>query len=185
MKTRKPVGIILREKILESTIETRTIIGIDPGIKNLGIGIININNDASKFEQIKGYGYVVFKIKQKRLIEEKLLFIFDNLCKIFDEEKPALIVVEDGFVGINKNSGLKLGIVRGAIFTAVGRCQIPLQTITPTEIKMHITNRGNAQKEEIQSILEKHLLNWPKDMPLDASDAIAAAICGVLAQYKI
>lgn len=174
------------------------IIGIDPGLQNLGIGIIALKPNAliesttigkRKFKEIfepekmataiAGYQYALLRIKPNRLIQDKLFFIFETMSALFEEYKPKMIIVEDAFIGINKNSGLKLGLARGAILTAIGKHNLAFETLPPKQIKMEVSSNGAAQKEDIQDALAKLLPNWPKEMKFDSSDAIAAAFCGI------
>ena len=194
MKALKTVGTTLKNTALKCT-GSEIIIGIDPGLAHLGIGIISLNNNELEYEigkkekkifkseltakLIDGYEYILLKIKQNRKIEEKLEFIFDALNEVIKEYNPKLMIVEDAFVGVNKNSALKLGIVRGCILTAIGKNKIPFETVSPRQIKMEITTSGAAQKEEIQETFSKILPNWPKEIKFDCSDAIAAAFCGI------
>lgn len=129
---------------------------------------------------VLGYSYGFLKIKQNRGIEEKLAFIFDFLCGLFLEYKPKLVVVEDSFVGINKNSALKLGLVRGCVLTSVGKFGASLKTIPPRQIKMEVSGKGDSEKEAIQEVFKNIFKKWPEEgMVLDSSDAIAAAFCGI------
>lgn len=175
-----------------------TIIGIDPGLKNLGIGIIKI--DISKIGEasiigkkkkitifeppalarcVVEYAHLLLKIKQARKIEEKLWFIFETLDNLFQEHIPNLVIVEDAFVGINKNSALKLGLARGCILSVVGKHGTMFQTLAPKLIKAELTGNGAAQKEDIQTTFHQLLKNWPENMQFDSSDALAAAFCGI------
>jgi len=202
MKARSPAGTILKNSALKKKPKNSyTIIGIDPGLMNLGVGIIQIST-AKKVKTLEvpitkkrsktvypaseiakcvlGYACITFKLKQTRPIEERLYYIYDQLCEIMAEHQPSFVVVEDAFVGLNKNSGLKLGIVRGAILTTLGKSSIPYEAIAPKQIKSEVAERGDAQKEDIYDLFAKLLPKWTKTS-LDSSDALAAAFCGIKA----
>lgn len=181
----KTTGTISRIDVIIPKTYTHVVIGIDPGLQNLGIGIIWLNKPKNEIamhnkKQITGYSYAVFKIKQQRTLEQKLAFIFDNLCELFTKESPTMIVVEDAFIGFNKGSSLKLGIVRGCILTAIGKMDKPIQTLPPKTIKMQITQKGDADKLVVFDAVGKILTKWKKTVPLDASDALAAALSAKL-----
>ncbi len=191
------IGKVIETKFQNSAKKqkiTKTIIGIDPGLQNFGIGIIYLNKNEiekaivkkkiiydikERIKNISNYSLILIKLKQTALIEEKLAFIYDYLINLIETVKPDLIVVEDVFVGLNKNSGLKLGIIRGCILTAIGKTKSCFETISPKQIKMEITKRGDAEKEDIQNIFKENLKNWPDEVKFDSSDALAAAICGI------
>lgn len=212
MKAPKQSGTILRNDVIikKSKVakikkeDLYTIIGIDPGLQHLGVGIISIEKNKiikpeikqitkKKFKKhynpttiakyIIGYSSIIIKLKQNHEIDRRLHYIFETLSALFVEHGPDLIIVEDAFVGLNKNSALKLGLARGAILTAIGGNKIPYQTIPPKQIKMEITGNGCAMKEEILELLESLLPHWNKNLDKtsshDASDAMAAAFCGI------
>jgi crossover junction endodeoxyribonuclease RuvC len=205
MKAYKTVGTILKTDISATKIISKknaqniqAILGIDPGLANLGLGVIYFDSqqkitpieigkrkkeliftNESIGETIQKYSYLLFKIKANRCTSEKLFFIFESLCEILETYKPTHIIVEDAFVGINKNSALKLGLARGAILSAIGKYKIPFTTVSPKQIKMEITGKGDAQKEDIQASFSKLLRNWPEEMQFDSSDALAGAFWGV------
>jgi len=186
-------------KIPQTTdLPEHTIIGIDPGLQNLGIGIIHLVKNpiiepsligkrvkkevfepAKMAEFVASYQYALIKINPTRSLHEKLFFIFEKMCEIFELYSPKLVILEDAFIGINKNSGLKLGLARGAILTAIGKFSINFETLPPKQIKAEVTCKGTAEKHEIQASLAKLLPNLPSKMPFDSSDALAAALCGI------
>jgi crossover junction endodeoxyribonuclease RuvC len=194
MNTPKTAGTILRLENLKKS--GRVILGIDPGLKSLGIGIIEIKDELlielkktkSKKKEfilpdsflpfITGHAQIVFQIKTQREISEKLFFIFDNLCKIIQEYDPVLIMLEDAFVGVNKSSALKLGLSRGSILAAIGKFGKEVQVISPKEIKRQVTQKGNAEKEELEEFFRNNLQDW-KLLKHDSCDALGAAFCGI------
>lgn len=206
MKAYKPVGTILKNEVFsKKQPNAEVIIGIDPGLQNLGIGIIKIKpnsivnarihkkktlfDPANIAQNIVSYSYMLIKFKPGRNLEAKLAFAFENISKLFEELEPKLLVIEDAFVGINKNSALKLGIMRGCILTIAGLHKVECETMPPAQIKMLVTGNGAAQKEDIRAIFADFLPNWSKidyhNIPLDSSDALAAAFCGIKSLAKI
>ena len=174
MIKKKTVGEIIeynKNKIKKN--KNQKIIGIDPGLKHLGISVIEVENK----KPINYQAYLI-KIKQQRNLEQKLYFIFTSVCKIIIKHKPMLAIVEDAFVGINKNSALKLGLARGSILTAIGKNEIEYKSISATRIKLNICGKGNCEKEEIKVKLQSVFKKF-QEAPLDISDATAAAIYGI------
>lgn len=189
----KSIGTLVGNQI-ERNIQNKIIIGIDPGLKFLGIGIIEIDPqifitiEKDHKEQIKAesliplitqYTHLLLKIKTNKGTPEKLHFIYETLDKIIEKHTPDLIIVEDSFVGINKNSAIKLGLARGSILTVIGKHKVRIENIAPKRIKMEVTQRGDAQKEDIEQFFEKNLENWKNNEKLDSTDALAASFCGI------
>ncbi len=176
-----------------------TIWGIDPGLHSLGFAVVGLSQPPvveysieklgrkkrlipqmdPVFLAIESYMIGILKIKANRSLAQKVYFIFDQLCNLFAEYTPDLVIVEDAFVGINKNSGLKLGVARGAILTAIGKYEANFEIMAPSEIKMEIVGNGGAEKDLLRSIIFEKLAIVDQTLSLDASDALAAAVCGV------
>ena len=214
MKTHKRAGTITKNQIKTNGLITNElmiknnkcdiIIGIDPGLQNLGIGIIQIEKNGTIITEtvaitkkksktlyhvheiakcLSAYECITIKMRVASTIEERLYYAFEQLSILFENYQPKLIMVENAFVGVNKNSALKLGMARGCIFTAIGKYKLTAHTISPKQIKMEITGKGDAKKEDIPQMFEKILPNWENNT-LDSSDALAAAFCGVKLLYE-
>lgn len=201
MKAHKTSGTTLKHDALtKSKTKITTIIGIDPGLQKLGIGIlqlkdskpiapdiIQVTKKRTKLhfcpkniaKSIAGYSTITLNLKQNHTLDARLYYIFEELSKIFEQHQPCLVMVEDAFVGINKNSALKLGLARGSILTAIGKHRLKYQAIPPKQIKMEVAGNGAAQKEEIDALFHTLLPKWKNNTSLDAADALAAAFCGV------
>lgn len=178
MKKINPVGVVVKynfqEEFYAESVEYKKIIGIDPGLKNLGIGVISVNS----YHQMMNYSGILIKIKQDRTIEQKLSYIYEEICKIIECVKPDLIMSEDAFVGMNKGSALKLGYTRGVIFAAIGKYEIKLKTLSPKAVKMQVSGKGDCSKEDLQEKLKKIFTGFDIES-LDVVDAISCAICGL------
>ncbi len=137
-----------------------------------------------------GYGLIHVKEKKMELIqmgvlhlsklgshELKLKKIFERTLQLVDEYKPDEFAVEAPFYGKNVQSMLKLGRAQGVAMSAALYRDIPIFEYAPRKIKMAITGKGTASKEQVAAML-KSILNI-KEMPkhLDASDGLAAAVC--------
>src|SRR6056297_185012 len=105
----------------------------------------------------------------------KLKLIFERTIELIDTYHPDEIAIEAPFYGKNVQSMLKLGRAQGVAMAAGLARSIPIFEYAPRKIKMAITGRGNASKEQVASLLQ-HMLEI-KEMPkdLDASDGLAAA----------
>ena len=154
------------------------ILGIDPGLTKTGFGIIDIKNE--DFDLID-YGIIKPKVKDK--LEKRLLTIFEDISKIISEHKPTIICIEEVFYGKNFKSALLLGQARGAAMVSAAAKNINIFEYSAKKIKQSVTGNGNANKEQVKFMVTSILNIKNYDIPLDASDALAVALCH-LQQFK-
>lgn len=152
--------------------ENRKILGIDPGTKVLGYGIIEI---AAKNPVLILLGVVELSKYENHF--DKLKHIYERVGMLIDTYRPGEMSVEAPFYGKNVQSMLKLGRAQGAAIAAAISRNIPVYEYAPRRIKQSITGNGNASKEQVAGML-KRIINVP-DTPenLDATDGLAAAVC--------
>jgi crossover junction endodeoxyribonuclease RuvC len=149
-----------------------TIIGIDPGTSIMGYGLIKV-----LVQEIKIIQYGVIDLRKYPCQETKLQEILDHTLQIIDEFKPHEAALEAPFYGRNVQSLLKLGQAQGVAMAAVLMRKIPLTEYAPRKIKQAVTGHGNASKEQVANMLAV-LLNFQKTAgKLDATDALAVAVC--------
>jgi len=149
------------------------ILGIDPGSRALGYGIINVVS--SKISPVE-YGVVKLDVKQD--LPFRLCGIFENLKEITEKHKPDLISVETPFFGKNANSSFVLGHARGVVMLVVGQSGVKYCEYSPTQIKKAVTGNGLADKEQVEYMVKAILALPPEKIKDDAFDALACAICG-------
>jgi crossover junction endodeoxyribonuclease RuvC len=150
----------------------KIILGIDPGTTIMGYGIIHIKGKKMDLVQMG-----VLHLSKLTSHELKLKRIFERTLQLVDEYKPDELAVEAPFFGKNVQSMLKLGRAQGVAMSAALYRDVPIFEYAPKKIKMAITGKGTASKEQVAAML-KSILNI-KEMPkhLDASDGLAAAVC--------
>ncbi len=148
--------------------------GIDPGSNCTGYGIVEeINGDL----KVVHWGSV--KTKPRQSFPEKLKLIYDELIATSREFNPDEVAIEDIFYATNVKSALKLGQTRGvAILSAVNEGK-PVAEYSPLEVKQSVVGYGHAEKEQVQDMVTAILKLKEKPEPLDASDALAVAICHI------
>jgi len=148
------------------------ILGIDPGTKVTGYGLLQIfDNNYSAID----YGCI--RPPSKYALTKRYFIIFEGIEKIIEKYKPHAIAVETQFVKKNPQSAIKLGMARGSVIIAAEKNNIPIYEYAPKAAKLAIVGNGNASKEQVQKML-KMLLNLAKDpTPEDAADALAIAMC--------
>ncbi len=146
------------------------ILGIDPGSRLTGYGIIENSS--------RGYRYIAsgsIKIKGD-YFPDRLKQIFDGLIEIVDNYQPEHMAIEQVFMHKNADSALKLGQARGAAICAVQTQPIPVYEYAARQVKQAVVGKGAADKTQVQHMV-KILLNVQGELSLDASDALAIAIC--------
>lgn len=148
------------------------ILGIDPGLRTTGFGIIDKNG--------ANLSYVVSgTISTTHLdtgnLPARLKVIFDGINEITNKYAPDEASVEIVFVNVNPQATLLLGQARGASITALVSMGIPVFEYTALQMKQAVVGYGKAQKEQVQEMV-KRLLNLPTLPGKDAADALGLAI---------
>ena len=148
------------------------ILGIDPGLVQTGYGIITINNNDP---QIVDYGVVKPIVNEE--LASRLLTIFEDVSEIINMHKPSIFSIEDVFYGKNVKSTLRLGQARGAAMVAAASAGLSIHEYSARKIKQAVTGNGNAHKEQVQFMVKATLKMDELPEPIDASDALATALC--------
>ena len=157
------MGKLVKEKI---------ILGLDPGTSVMGYGIILI-----KKPKIALLQFGVIHLSKYEGHELKLKKIFDRVLSLIDEFNPDEVALEAPFFGKNVQSMLKLGRAQGVAMSAALSREIPIVEYAPKKVKQSVTGNGNASKEQVAKMLMTLL--GIKELPklLDATDALAVAVC--------
>ena len=154
------------------------ILGIDPGPRITGFGIIETDGRRSRYLDS---GCVRVEADQ---LAEKLRIIFDSIHQIVQQYEPRQMAIEKVFMHRNADSALKLGQARGAAICAVSTCGIEVSEYTPREIKQAIVGTGAAGKEQVQHMIQS-LLALNATPQADAADALAVALCHANTQQHL
>ena len=149
----------------------KKIIGIDPGTKVTGWGIITV---AGNRYQLIECGTIHPKATETP--EKKYLHIFEELHKILEIHTPEVLSVETQFVDKNVQSAIKLGMARGMAYLAAAKQGIPVFEYAPTKAKQAVTGRGSSSKSAVQHMVKILLGLKELNVLEDATDALALAI---------
>ena len=158
---------LLKQKPVE-----KVILGIDPGTTITGYGVIKT---VGAEPELIAIGSIDLSRYDDHYL--KLKVIFDRTLGIIDEYHPDELAVEAPFYGKNVQSMLKLGRAQGAAIAAALSRSLPIFEYAPRKIKMSITGRGAASKEQVASMLMRILKFSNPEIKLDATDGLAAALC--------
>ncbi len=155
---------------------TRRILGIDPGSRITGIGIVDTDGRRNQhiFSTCLRLGDASFP--------ERLGTIFSELTRIIREYQPLEMAIESVFVSNNPASALKLGQARGAAICAGVIAGLPVAEYSPKEVKQATVGKGGADKAQVQHMV-KLLLNLQGRLQVDTADALAVALCHAHASH--
>src|SRR5213594_806268 len=145
------------------------ILGIDPGLRITGFGIIEKNG--SKLAYIAS-GCIKSGDAD---LPERLKIILENLREVIERHQPQQIALEKVFVNVNPASTLALGQARGTAICAAVDAGLPVSEYTALQVKQAVVGNGHASKEQVQHMV-KRLLSLAGAPSADAADALACAI---------
>ena len=151
--------------------ETIRILGIDPGLRHTGWGIIEVTGP-----RLAHIAHGVIKPPTDAPLGQRLAHIFSDVSGLVIEHQPAYAGVEETLVNVNARAALKLGQARGAAMTALAREGLDIGEYAPRKIKLSVVGTGAADKKQVQFMVER-LLPRAGKMSEDAADALACAIC--------
>mgnify|MGYP006279538599 CR=1 FL=1 len=148
------------------------ILGIDPGSRICGYGILEISN-----REIIAAGCDTIRLTGVKEFPQRLKLIFEKIDSIIKKYKPDIFVIESIFYGKNIKSAFKLGHARGVMLLAAAKNNLEIHEYSPREIKKAIVGNGNASKKQVKYMVERVLNINLSSKSQDAADALAAAIC--------
>lgn len=150
----------------------KIILGLDPGTSVMGYGIICIKGVSISLLQ-----YGVIHLNKYAGHELKLKKIFERVLNLLDEYHPDEVALEAPFYGKNVQSMLKLGRAQGVAMSAALHRSVPIVEYAPKKVKQSVTGNGNASKEQVARMLMSLLSIAELPRLLDATDALAVALC--------
>ncbi|WP_072294306.1 crossover junction endodeoxyribonuclease RuvC [Nitrosovibrio sp. Nv17] len=146
------------------------ILGIDPGLRITGFGIID--KAGGRLSYVSS-GCIRTPAGE---LPSRLKSIMDHLNEIIAEHRPEQVAVEQVFVNVNPQSTLMLGQARGAAICTAVLNDLAVAEYTALQVKQAVVGQGHADKEQVQEMV-KRLLNLAGSPGADAADALACAIC--------
>jgi crossover junction endodeoxyribonuclease RuvC len=147
------------------------ILGIDPGTARLGYGIIDAGD---------GYAAVDFgtiETSAKDTMAQRLLQLHQALTHLIATHAPEAMAIEQLFFSRNVTTAISVGQARGVAMLAAAQAGLPVTEYTPAEVKQAISGYGNADKQQVQFMVQLLLELDAVPHPDDAADALAIALC--------
>lgn len=150
--------------------ETCRILGIDPGSRFTGFGVLDFDGDRPSYV---ASGTIR---SHEGTFPARLRKIFVSVREVVEQYRPDVIVIESVFMAKNAGSALKLGHARSAALCATFGFELDVHEYAPREIKQAVVGTGSASKEQVQHMVVS-LLQLDGMPAADAADALAAALC--------
>jgi crossover junction endodeoxyribonuclease RuvC len=152
------------------------ILGIDPGTRYFGYGVIERLGPG----RVRYVECGVLEPRRAGALAERLAEIAEGLREVIAELAPEEVAVEGVFHGVNARSALQLGHSRGVALAAAGAAALAVHEYAPATVKRTVAGNGAASKRQVQSMV-RALCALKRAPKLDASDALAVAICHAFA----
>lgn len=150
----------------------KIIIGIDPGTRITGYGIIE--KSSGLFSPVD-FGCI--RPPPDEPLSDRYAKIFEGLERLLERFSPDEMAIETPFMNKNAQSALKLGAAMGCAIIAAKRRGIKVFGYSPREVKCAVVGTGKASKEQIQTTIARSLSLKELPKPQDAADALAIAMC--------
>ncbi len=151
------------------TVLVRRILGIDPGLRSTGFGVISVAGNTLLFVTC---GCIRTGANELPL---RLEVILRDLGDVIARYQPTEVAIEKVFVNVNPQSTLLLGQARGAAISAAVLAALPVNEYTALQVKQAVVGHGKAAKEQVQDMVRRLLKLHGAPSP-DAADALACAI---------
>ena len=154
----------------QTAAQKRRILGIDPGSRITGFGVID--SDGIRSQHVSS-GCI--RTSTERPVADRLGEIFREIAAVIESFQPTEMAIEQVFVAKNASSALKLGQARGAAICAGVVAGLPVSEYTPRMIKQAVVGTGKAEKDQVQHMV-KLILGLEGRLIADQADALAVAI---------
>lgn len=157
--------------------EKKIILGVDPGLTITGYSLIAKQGSSIN---LLDYGALSLASNKQRTLIERVGMFYDFFTKKICEHQVTIITLETPFLGKNVQSFLKLGYLRGILYSLAYQHKLEVKEFSPREIKQVVTGYGGASKEQVAAMIYRLLpgLASKTVKTQDVSDAIAVGLTG-------
>jgi crossover junction endodeoxyribonuclease RuvC len=149
------------------------VLGIDCGGAYTGYGVVEMDSGGGLVCLTCG----AIKLSLRDPLPQRLSRIYDGLGALIVEHRPDEVAIEGIFYALNVKSALLLGQVRGVAMLAAAAAGLDVAEYSPLTIKASVVGYGRAEKQQVQDMVTRLLNLAEAPKPMDASDALAIAIC--------
>ena len=155
-----------------------TIFGIDPGFGRMGFGVVEY--DGHKFELIDT-GCITTEADLSH--GERLRILASDLRELLKQHQPDKVAIEELFFGKSTTTAMRVAEARGVALLICAELNLPIIELKPNQIKLAVTGDGNADKKQMQEMVQRLLELDQVPKPDDAADALAIAICAATIRF--
>ena len=149
------------------------VLGIDCGGAYTGYGIVEMDSGG----QLVCLAFGAIKLSPQEPLARRLSRIYNGLEELIADHHPDEVAIEGIFYALNVKSALQLGQVRGVAMLAAAAAGLEVAEYSPLTIKSSVVGYGRAEKQQVQHMVTRLLSLAEPPEPMDASDALAIAIC--------
>lgn len=147
------------------------LIGLDPGLRRTGFGIVEIHGN-----KLTHITHGIITPPTAGSLSIRLYALYEELCKVFKEFMPQEAAIEEIFVNTNAVTTLRLGMARGIALMTASQFGIQIFDYGANQVKKAVVGVGHANKDQV-SMMVQRLLPGCGNVKADAADALAVAIC--------
>ena len=148
------------------------VLGIDPSSTSTGYGLVACDRGTYEFIDCG-----CIRPKASTDFGDRLTALYDRMNGLLAEASPDEVALESSFYGRDADAAGKLGEARGVVRLAVRQSGLSVAQYSPSVVKKAVVGRGQATKEQVQFMVSRLLGLKEMPRPLDASDALAVALC--------
>lgn len=148
------------------------ILGIDPGSRHTGYGVVDARSD-----KLEALAYGRISCPARLSVPQRLAHLAKELETIVDSWHPEAAVLETPYHGLNSRSLVVLAEARGALLAVLAARGLEIREYSPAEVKSAVTGNGRADKEQVARMVQIILSIVGQKTSWDATDALAVAIC--------
>lgn len=150
------------------------ILGIDPGFKNAGFGILK---KEGRQALLLDYGYLAMSSSDSLVIRVgEFYHFFEEKINTYN---VTVIALETPFLGKNAQNFLKLGYLRGIVYLLACKYNTTIQEFAPMQVKQSVTGFGGATKDQVARVILQLFPGMLAPKKEDVTDALAVTLCGL------
>ncbi len=154
------------------------ILGLDPGLRKTGWGVIRVEGN-----RLSHLGHGVIAPDEKAPFSERLLALFDGVSAVVADWSPDEAAIEETFMNNNAASALKLGHARAAALLAPAKAGLPVAEYAARLVKKSVVGTGAADKDQVAFMIAR-ILPGSGGASADAADALAVAVAHAHARTR-
>ncbi len=152
---------------------TPTILGIDPGTRVSGYGVLELSARGPRYRACG----TIRPPRAKATAGDRLRALRDGLLRVFRLHRPDVVALETPFVGRNVKAALRIGEARGVVLLTASEEGVPVHEYAPAEVKRSVVGHGGASKPQVAALVQAWLGLPAPPKPADAADALGLALC--------